>query len=161
MRRVVCALALPSIASLRPAHAQLRAVETPQMRIVYFDPTESFLVPYAARTFLNSLAFQRRLFRFDPKRRTTLLLVDFQDAGNASASVEPKDLVRTQSWPLSFAFETIAGSDRMYIIMNHELVHVATMDQAARSDRFFRGLFGGKVQPIPAQPESILYFFLT
>ena len=45
--------------------------------------------------------------------------------------------------------------------MNHELVHVATMDQAARSDRVFRSLFGGKVLPVKEQPESILYFYLT
>ena len=45
--------------------------------------------------------------------------------------------------------------------MNHELVHVATMDQAARSDRMFRRLFGGKVMPVAEQPESILYFYLT
>jgi hypothetical protein len=161
MRRFVCALALGSIAFARPAHAQLREVETPEMRLVYFDPTESFLVPHAARTFLNSLAFQRRLFKFDPVDRITLLLVDFQDAGNAGASVVPRNSVMTQISPLSFAFETVAGNDRMNIIMNHELVHVATMDQAARPDRFFRALFSGKVQPIPAQPESILYFFLT
>ena len=68
---------------------------------------------------------------------------------------------RSQIAPLSFAFETIAGNERMNIIMNHELVHVATMDQAARSDRFFRRLFGGKVTPVAEQPESILYFFLT
>ena len=63
--------------------------------------------------------------------------------------------------PLNFAFETIAGNERMNIIMNHELVHVATMDQAAGSDRFFRKLFGGKVMPIREQPETILYFLLT
>ena len=67
----------------------------------------------------------------------------------------------SQVAPFSFAFETIAGNDRMNIIMNHELVHVATMDQAARPDRFFRRLFGGKVVPLHQQPESILYFFLT
>ena len=35
------------------------------------------------------------------------------------------------------------------------------MDQAARPDRRFRRLFGGKVAPVHEQPESILYFFLT
>ena len=49
----------------------------------------------------------------------------------------------------------------MNTIMNHELVHVATMDQAAGSDRMFRRLFGGKVLPVTEQPESILYFYLT
>src|SRR6185295_18448342 len=63
--------------------------------------------------------------------------------------------------PLSFAFETIAANERMNTIMNHELVHVATMDQAAGSDRFFRRLFAGKVNPIAQQPETIFYFFVT
>ncbi len=47
------------------------------------------------------------------------------------------------------------------MIMNHELVHVVTMDQAAGRDPFFRRLFGGKVMPVAEQPESILYFYLT
>jgi hypothetical protein len=161
MRMLVCAIALAMVAPAAPAHAQLRVVETPEVRLVYLDPTESFLVPHAARTLLNSLAFQRRLFTFDPDGRITVLLVDFQDAGNAGASVVPFNSVITQIAPLSFAFETIAGNDRMNIIMNHELVHIATMDQAARPDRFFRRLFGGKVMPVAEQPESILDFFLT
>ena len=49
----------------------------------------------------------------------------------------------------------------MNTIMNHELVHVIAMDQAAGRDLRFRTLFGGKVLPIAEQPESILYFFLT
>jgi len=34
-------------------------------------------------------------------------------------------------------------------------------DKAAGSDRFFRTVFAGKVNPIAEQPESIVYFFLT
>ena len=49
--------------------------------------------------------------------------------------------------PLNFAFETIAANERMTMLMNHELVHVMTMDQAAGRDRMFRRLFGGKVAP--------------
>ena len=144
-----------------PARAQLRRIETPELRLVYLDPTETFLVPHAARTFLNSLAFQRRLFTFDPRDPITVLLLDFQDSGNAGASVVPYNSVMVQVAPLSFAFETIAGNDRMNIVMNHELVHVATMDQAASLDRAFRIAFRGKVAPVPEQPESMLYFFLT
>jgi hypothetical protein len=87
--------------------------------------------------------------------------VDFQDSGDASATAVPRNTVIVQAAPLSFAFETIAGNDRVNIIMNHELVHIAAMDPAARSDRAFRRLFGGKVAPVGDQPESILYFFLT
>ena len=162
MRTLACTTALALILASTPLHAQLRAIETPELRLVYFDPNETFVVPHAARTFLNSLAFQRRLFALDLHgRRVTVLLADFQDAGNAGASVVPYDTLLTQIAPLSFAFEAIAGNDRMNIMMNHELVHVATMDQAAARDRLFRGLFLGKVVPVADQPESILYFFLT
>jgi hypothetical protein len=153
---ILCALSVPV-----PVAAQLRALETPEFRLVYLDPSETFLVPHAVRTLLNSLAFERRLLQFDPAERITVLLVDFQDSGNAGATVVPRNALTVQVAPLSFAFETIAGNDRMNIIMNHELVHVATMDQAARSDRAFRRAFGGKVMPLAEQPESILYFFLT
>ena len=143
------------------AHAQLNAIELADVRIVYFEGTEGYLVPHAARTFLNSLAFQRRLFGLDPREKTTVLLLDFSDSGNAAATVVPRDLLTVQIAPLSFAFETLAANERLNTIMNHELVHIATMDQAARSDRRFRRLFGGKVNPVADQPESILYFFLT
>src|SRR5262245_6261857 len=162
MRILICATALAVLVAPAPVRAQLRAIETPELRLVYIDPSETFLVPHAARTFLNSLAFQRRLFTYELHgRRITVFLADFQDAGNAGASVVPYDTLVTQIAPLSFAFEAIAGNDRMNIIMNHELVHVATMDQAAGRDRFFRNLFRGKVVPVAEQPESIPYFLLT
>ena len=41
-------------------------------------------MPHVARAFLNALAFERRLFGYDPTQRVTLLLADFSDAGNAA-----------------------------------------------------------------------------
>jgi hypothetical protein len=143
------------------ASAQLAVTEAPGVRLIYIDGTQSYLVPYAARTFLNSLEFQKKLFGFTPSEDITVLLVDFKDSGDASATAVPRNAVTVQIAPLSFAFETIAGNERLNIIMNHELVHVAAMDQAARPDRFFRHLFGGKVAPTGDQPESVLYFYLT
>jgi hypothetical protein len=143
------------------ADAQLAMTQFQDVRLVYIDGTQSYLVPHAARTALNSMAFQKKLFDFEPSEDVTVLLVDFEDSGNASATAVPRNAVTVQEAPLSFAFETIAGNDRMNIIMNHEMVHVATMDQATRRDRAFRRLFGGKVAPIGDQPESVLYFFLT
>ena len=134
---------------------------SPGLRVIYFDGTEGYLVPHATRTTLNSLAFQKKLFGFDPKEDVTVLLLDLSDSGNAGASSVPNNLVSVQIAPLGFSFETLAANERLNTIMNHELVHVATMDQAAGSDRMFRSLFGGKVLPIKEQPESILYFYLT
>ena len=115
-----------------PASAQLAVTEAPGVRLIYIDGTQSFLVPYAARTFFNSLEFQKKLFDFTPSEDITVLLVDFKDSGDASATAVPRNAVTVQIAPLSFAFETIAGNERLNIIMNHELVHVAAMDQAAR-----------------------------
>ena len=150
-----------SVALVRPAAAQLTEERSPGLRVVYFDGTEGYLVPHATRTALNSLAFQKKLFGFDPKEDLTVLLLDLSDSGNAGAATVPDDLVSVQIAPLGFSFETLAANERLNTIMNHELVHIATMDQAAGSDRMFRSLFGGKVLPIKEQPESILYFYLT
>ena len=150
-----------SVTVARPADAQLTEERSPGLRVVYFDGTEGYLVPHATRTTLNSLAFQKKLFGFDPKEDVTVLLLDLSDSGNAGAATVPDNLVSVQIAPLGFSFETLAANERLNTIMNHELVHVATMDQAAGSDRMFRSLFGGKVLPIKEQPESILYFYLT
>ena len=146
-----------------PAHAQaqLRKIETSELRLVYFDPTQTYLVPHAARVFLNALDFQRHLFGFEPSDRITVLLTDFSDAGNAAAGAQPRNIVTVQISPLRFVFETMAANERLVTLLNHELVHVITMDQASRRDRTFRTLFGGKVAPTAEHPETILYSYLT
>ena len=156
---LVSALALCAPAAR--AHAQLATVETTDLRLVYFDGSETYLVPHTARAFLNALNFERDLFRFRPADRITVLLADFSDAGNAAAGAVPRNVMAIQIAPLNFAFETIAANERMTTLMNHELVHVITMDQAAGPDRAFRRLFGGKVAPVSDHPESILYWYLT
>lgn len=153
---ICAALLFPSSAG-----AQLSTQEGSRLRMVYFEGAESYLVPYAVRTFFNSLAFQRKLLGYEPDTDITVLLADFEDWGNAGVSVVPRSTMMVQVSPLSFAFETLAANERMNTIMNHELVHVATMDQATRRDRMFRRLFGGKVNPIAEQPETILYMYLT
>ena len=161
--RVLAVVGILCVTALRaaPAHAQLSSEEGSRLRLVYFGGADAYLVPYAARTFFNSLAFQAKLLGYEPDTDITVLLADFEDYGNAGVSVVPRSIMMVQVSPLSFAFETIAANERMNTIMNHELVHVATMDQATGRDRMFRRLFAGKVSPIAAQPETILYSYLT
>ena len=129
--------------------------------IVYIDASLSFLAPYATQTILNALAFHKKLFQLTPSEKTTVLILDFQDYGNAWATSIPRNTVQIQVAPLTFLFETLPGTERLLMIANHEMVHVATMDGAAGRDLAFRKLFFGKVNPIDEQPESILYFYLT
>ncbi len=164
MRHASVLALLALLALLVPAgaaRAQLSTIETPEVRLVYFDGTESYLVPHVARAFLNALAMERRLFGYDSREPVTLLLADFSDAGNAAAGTVPRNLMAIQIAPLNSAFETIAANERMTMLMDHELVHIVTMDQAAGRDRVFRRLFRGKVTPVSAHPESLLYWYLT
>src|SRR6266851_4872871 len=130
----------------------LSSAETRDVRLVYPWPTLDYLEPHALRTFANSLAWQRRVFGWEPYERTTVLLKDFSDYGNASAAAVPVN---------SLAFETYPASERLYSLMNHELVHVATMDMSTAGDRRWRWFFGGKVAADARHPETMLYSYLT
>ena len=139
----------------------LSSVETRDVRLIHPAPMLDYLEPHALRTFANSLAWQRRVFGWEPYERTTVLLKDFSDYGNASATATPMNSLTFDIAPLSHAFETYPASERMYSLMNHELVHVATMDMSAAQDRRWRTIFGGKVSPVARHPESLLYSYLT
>ena len=144
-----------------PCVAQLTSVETADLNLVYLEPVQSFLAPHVGRSFQNALRFHTKLFDYKPKEKITVLLTDFSDLGNAAADAVPRDRVMLRVAPLNFTFETFTSSERMSYLMNHELVHVVTSDQAATRDRVFRSLFRGKVAPTADHPESIPYFYLT
>ena len=139
----------------------LSYVDTPDVELVYFDPTLAYLTPHALRTFTNAMAWQKRVMGWQPYERTTLLLKDFSDYGNASATPLPRNTLRFDVAPVSYAFETFSASERLYTIMNHELTHVATTDIWNEQDRAWRRLFHGKVYPKWQHPESLIYSYLT
>ncbi len=143
------------------AFAQLATLESRDLRLVYISPSQDYLAPFVAQSFRASQQFLSKLFDYQTNEKLTVLLVDFSDNGNAGASTIPFNTVRVQIAPTGFAFETMVSSERMQALMNHELVHIIGMDQSTRQDRMFRRLFGGKVVPVDAQPESVLYFYLT
>jgi hypothetical protein len=139
----------------------LSYVDTADLELVYFDPALAYLAPHAVRTFTNALAWQRRVFGWQPYERTTLLLKDFSDYGNAAATPLPRNTLRFDIAPVTYPFETFSASERLYSIMNHELTHVATMDGWSEQDRRWRRFFGGKVFAQGAYPETMLYSYLT
>lgn len=140
----------------------LSMLETPELRLLYFDPLQTYLVPHVGRSYQNSLAFQRRIFDWTPwNEKTVVLLKDFADYGNAAATPSPVNLVLLDVAPPSHAFETLPGSDRFYSAMNHELVHIVQGDVWNSTDAFWRRFFNGKVSATQAHPESILYQYLT
>jgi hypothetical protein len=153
-------LLLPIIAFSQSSPVGISGVQTEDLHLYYYDYL-SFLEPHAVRTFTNSLAWQRRIFGWNPSEPTTILLRDFTDYGNARAYVEPHDRLEFDVAPLSHTFETFPASERMYSLMNHELIHEVQGDIANKQDRRWRRFFFGKVAAQSKHPESLLYSYLT
>ena len=155
------ALALmPSAWAADESPVQQSYVETRDLKLVYYDFLE-YLVPYAVRTFTSSLAFQRRMLGWVPSESTTVLLQDFSDVGNAHQYSAPRNKLVVDVAPIAHAFETFPATERMYFLMNHEMVHVATGDMASQEDLRWRSFFHGKVAPLAQNPETLLYSYLT
>lgn len=139
----------------------LSYIDTPDVKLIWPKPVLDYLVPHALGTFRQSLEAQKRHFGWVPSDRIGLVLNDFSDYGNASATPLPRNTLRIDIEPSSNAFETNPSSERMYSTMNHELVHIATTDLANAQDRRWRRLFRGKVGAQSQHPESLLYSYLT
>lgn len=139
----------------------LQSVETDSLRLLYFDPTETYLVPRVIETFHDSLERQQSILGYEPSEKTTVLLLDFSDYGNGGAISVPSNSIIIDIAPVAFTFETSAPAERMYKLMNHELVHIAALDKAGPSDKRYRKLFGGKVMATAEHPETMLYQYLT
>jgi hypothetical protein len=135
-------------------------LETPDLRLIWFEPL-GYLAPHATRTFTSSAAWQRRMFGWTPSEPTTVLLKDHADFGHASATAMPRNRLFFDIAPLSHAFETYPASERLYSLMNHELVHVVHRRSGERRRPVLAALFYGKVSPTPGHPESLLYSYLT
>jgi len=155
-------VAILTLGSASPVQSQgLAVIETDDFRLIYFDPIQSYLAPHVARCLQNSMTGVRSILGFDPKERTTVLLKDFSDYGNAAASAVPRNRLMFDVAPLLFTFETLPPNERLCLLTNHELVHVVTMDQATSSDKAARRFFAGKVLPVAKHPESMFYAYLT
>lgn len=148
-----------------PEHAgdafRLGQLQTDELRVLYQPPQQDYLVPWAARNFLNSLALQKRIFAWTPWDRGTIVLTDLGDYGNGAALVSPANIVAAEISPTGHAFETMPGSERFHSLANHELVHVATMDAWNATDARWRRFFGGKPRETDEQPETLLYNYLA
>lgn len=140
--------------------SQFKRLETDRLRLIYF-PAEGFLANHAASCFINSLSVHQKLFDYQPTEKVNVLLHDFGDYANAAAGAVPQNTILVTIAPFNYVFETMPANERINGIMHHELVHVLQSDQPARSDRFFRSLFFGKVSPDDENPLTKIYGYLT
>jgi hypothetical protein len=158
--RLAVALSVALLAAA-PAHADLDYVETDELRIVYYDPTEDYLVPLATQSYLAGLAAHRSLFGYIPDGHVNVLLQDFDDRANASTIAAPRDRIFMDIAPTSEPYETVSSAEPLAWTALHELTHLVMNDGASPADMRFRHFFHGKVAVDGAHPETLLYNYLT
>jgi hypothetical protein len=144
------------------AHAQeLESRRTRDLDLVYYDKAHEYLSYHLARSFENSLAFDKKLFNYTPTEPVMILMQDFGDYGHGGTSTVPWNYITIGIEPFDYVYDVMPSNERMNWLMNHELIHVVTTDKGADSDLMYRRLFHGKVAPIKEQPLSMLYSYLA
>lgn len=139
------------------AHGQIEVIEADDLRLTYPAPILSFIAPYTARCFENSMRFHKQLWGYTPSDPVNVMLDDFTDYGNAGVWVNPRNSMVVHIAPTSFVYETGPSNERINFTMNHEVVHVLALDGPGGADRLYRGFFRGKVRETSEHPETILY----
>ncbi|MFT5139685.1 MAG: hypothetical protein ACI9H8_000030 [Lysobacterales bacterium] len=140
---------------------ELDMIETDDLRLLYFDPFQTYLTPHTTRSFQNSIDFQKKIFGWTPYEKTTVLLNDFTDYGNGAALIAPANLIMIDIAPKNRILETAPSTEKLFQLMNHELTHISTMDGWNSKDQKWRKFFSGKPGPTDKHPESILYNYLS
>ena len=143
------------------AEYYLSKLETDDLRLLYYDPIQTYLTPYVGQSFENSFAFQRKTFDWTPWDKTTVLLHDLADNGGGTATVTPYNELTIEIAPTATTFESFVHGERFFTLMNHELVHIATLDAWNDHDAFWRDVFHGKPSITIDHPETILYGYLA
>ncbi len=141
--------------------AQLYEYDTPNMRLIYNGEASKYLVKYVGQCYENALKINSKLYDYNTEEKTTLLVYDLNDFGNAGTGTIPRNHIVLSIAPLDYEYETAPANERFNTTFNHELVHMVTLDQSTSQDRFFRSIFGGKVAESSDDPGTIIYAFLT
>ena len=134
------------ISALSPVKisAQLKEIDTKNMRLIYDGGASKYLVNYVIQCYENAFNTDSKLYNYHTDEKTTLLMYDLSDFGNAGTGVVPKNHISLLIAPLDYQYETAPANERINTTFNHELVHLITLDQSTSMDRFFRTIFGGK-----------------
>ena len=155
---VITVLALASGAA---SPADKAFLETEELRIVYYDRGENYLVPHVTQSFLSGLADQKRLLDWVPDGGVNVWLHDFNDHGNAATYRAPHNLIEIDIAPSYHPYETFSSADRFELFAMHELTHLSTTDRASPEDARWRRFFHGKVEVLAEHPETLLYNYLV
>lgn len=141
--------------------SQIYKIESDDLYLIYVGKNLSYISPYSIKAHTNAIDFHKEFWDWKPSEDITILLNDFEDDGNGGTMVMPRNYIVLYVAPFTYDFDMIPSNERMQWLMSHELAHVVTNDKAARSDKFWRALFSGKVIQNKDNPLSMIYSYLT
>lgn len=141
--------------------AQIYCLRTHDLRLLYLDSANAYIVPHFARCFENTIQFHHEYFGYYPTDAVTILMEDFNDYGHGGTTSIPWNSLDIGMEPFDYEYDTQPANERMNWLMNHELIHLLTTDQPSSGDRMFRSLFSGKVVPTADNPISMIYSYFT
>ena len=137
MKNLITTIFILSL-SIPNLFAQFNKIETDDFDIVSFSFGHKFVLPHATRCAHSALNFHRDLFEYEPREKISVFIQDFGDYGNGGATSIPVNFVSTCISPMNYSFESSVAGERVFAIMNHELVHIAALDGASSSDIFYQ-----------------------
>lgn len=143
------------------SYPQYNIIETPNQTLVSYGEASSYMVKYVGSCVENALRFNKTIYNYNPFENVTVIMHDMSDYGNGGANSIPRNFVMLAIAPANFVYETTPSNERINTTMNHEFVHIATLDAATGTDRFYRSLFFGKVAEEADNPLTMFYSYMT
>ncbi|MFQ5559938.1 MAG: peptidase S9, partial [Nitrospinota bacterium] len=86
------------------------------------------------------------IFRWTPKEKTQIVLLDNSDFSNASATIIPYNMIRIRTVPPSIDSTLGEYDDWLKELIVHEYTHILTLDSARGYSKALRYIFG---KPLP------------
>ncbi len=142
------------------AFAQLYKLETKHSKIIYFGKSYDYLIPHVGASMESAYRFYQKYWNYYTDEKVSIFLNDFSDVGNAGTMTVPRDLLMISIAPFDYTFDVMPANERFQWLMNHELTHLVMGDKATAGDKFYRGLFGGKISTDNENPLSMIYSYL-
>jgi hypothetical protein len=143
------------------AQVQLYKYKIGDFEFVYYGKDYSYLIPHAARSFINSMDFHKNFWNFKSEEVVTVFINDFGDFGNGGAVALPFNYVIEGVAPFDYTFDIVPSSERFQWLSNHELTHIVQCDKPAGNDLSYRSFFMGKPVNNNTNPLSLLYSYLA
>ena len=99
-----------------------------------------------------------REFKWEPREKTQMVLIDDSDFNNGWASVLPYNTIYIQVVPPSIDMTIGEYEDWLKIIIIHEYSHILSMDPSRGYSEITRSIFG---KPIPGGDALSLFLFIA